>query len=193
MDGSGGERLFLTREEAAELHKVSLPTIDRWIKSGGDAFVAEHGGNGRAYRIDAEKLKAWRECRAIEEQKEAEQRRALLAQHELALTGGATGPGGAAGTASAGALSADQRIKLWQEQLLQNKLRRERGELVEAALAEHAYEERMKLVVDFLRGLPDVMQRRLGWDAATTEICAEVVEGIQENLARMLMEEGLLD
>jgi len=195
MDGAiqAGEPLYLSREEAAELHKVSLPTVDRWIKSGGDAFIAEHGGNGRPYKIDADRLKAWRECRLAEEAAAQTKRHALLQQHELALIGGATGPGAADGSASTGGLSADQRIKLWQEQLLQNKLRRERGELVEADQAERAYEERMKLIVDFLRGLPDVLARRLAWDAATTEICAEVVEGIQENLARMLMEESLLD
>lgn len=188
----GGETLYLTREEAAELHKVSLPTIDRWIKLGGDQFVAEAGGNGRAYKIDAERLRAWRECRVIEEQEEEKKRRALLQQHELALVGGQTGEGGQTGAASSGGLSADQRIKLWQEQLLQNKLRRERAELVETAAAERAYEEHMKLVADFLKGLPDVLARRLGWDPTTTQICEQTVEGLQEKLARMLMEEGLL-
>lgn len=191
MDGAG-DKLYLTREEAADLHKVSLPTIDRWIRSGGDQFVEEHGGNGKPYRIDADRLRAWRECIAVEEAEEAKRRQALLAQHELALAGGANGSGAQDGTASTGGLSADQRIKLWQEQLLQNKLRRERGELVEAAAAEREYEERMKLVADFLKGLPDVLARRLGWDADTTGMCEQVVEGLQEKLARMLMEETLL-
>ena len=121
----GGETLYLSREEAAELHKVSLPTIDRWIKIGGDQFVTEAGGNGRPYKIDAERLRAWRECRAVEEKEDEQKRRQLLAQHELALVGGATGDGAATGQGSTSGLSADQRIKLWQEQLLQNKVRQQ--------------------------------------------------------------------
>jgi phage terminase Nu1 subunit (DNA packaging protein) len=181
--------IFLTREEAAALHKVSLPTLDRWIRSGGEQFVAEWGGNGRPYKIDPEKLRAWRECRATEEADEERRRQARLAQMEMELVGGNAGEGGASG----GMLSAEQRIKLWQEQLLANKVRRERGELVEVGRAEQAYENRLKLVADFLRGLPDVLARRLGWDAETTAACAESVEAIQERLARMLMEERFLD
>lgn len=180
------EAILLTRDEAAALHRVSLPTIDRWIRAGGDQCVIEWGSNGRPYQIDPEKLKAWRECRAAEAEDADRRRQERLKQMEMDLLGGTPGGGEMS-------LSAEQRIKLWQEQLLANKVRRERGELVEVGRAEQAYEARIKLVADFLRGLPDVLARRLGWDPETTAACAETVEAAQERLARMLMEERFLD
>jgi excisionase family DNA binding protein len=181
------EPLILSREEAARVMGVSLPTIDKWIRDDGTAFVEEFGGNGRPYRINAEKLKAWRDGRVIEEEKAEEKRRELLNQLEIQFTGGAVSPG------ESGGLTADHRIKLLNEQLLHHKVRRERGELVEASRAELAHETRLKLVADFLRGLPDVLARRMSWDPNTTKACAEQIEGLQERLARTLMEERFLD
>jgi excisionase family DNA binding protein len=187
MDGDiSAEPLLLSREEAAETFSVSLPTVDRWIRSGGDSFVAEYGGNGRPYRIDAAKLKAWREGRVAEEAEIERQRQARRQQLEMELTGGAVG-------AAESELSAEQRLKVWQSELMADKLRRERGELVEVSRAEQAYEERLKLIADFLRSLPDALGRRLGWDVETTMLCAETIEGLQERVARMLIDERFLN
>jgi phage terminase Nu1 subunit (DNA packaging protein) len=177
--------LYLTRQEAAEAFKVSLPTLDRWIRDGGDRFIAERGGNGQAYQIDAGKLRAYLDAREVEEAEAARQRQEKIRQFELSLLGGeAAGESG---------LTADQRIKLHQEQLLAMKVRRERGELVEVARAEKAYERRMQLVADFMASMPDNLARRLNWDAATTEACAEAVDAFREGLAQMLMNENFLD
>jgi hypothetical protein len=166
---------------------VSLPTIDRWIKDSGTAFVEQFGGNGRAYQIDARKLRAWREGRILEEKHAEERRQQQLSQMELTFSGGAAPAGEGV------ALTVDHRKKLIEEQLALLKLQQQRGELVEISRVELAHETRMKLVADFLRGLPDNLARKLAWDVEATKACAEAIEGMQEILARSLMETQFLD
>jgi hypothetical protein len=179
------EPLHLTREEAASAIGVSLPTMDRLIRAGGDRFVVEVGSNGRPYKIDAAKLKAYRQER-VEEDAAAELRhKERLRQVEMDLLGGeALGESG---------LSAEQRKKVWDEQLTLNKLRRERGELVELSRAERAYERRIMYVNQFMIGLPDTLARLLNWDPATTKVCVEQMETIRRTLALELSERNFLD
>lgn len=192
-EADDAEPVYLSRDEAAQVFNVSLPTIDRWIREAGDrdghAFVVEFGGNGRPYRIDATKIRSWREGRVAGEQEEERRRKEMLAQLEMDLLGGEVAPGEAGGNA----LTVDQRTKLWNEQIILNKLRREREELVERSRAEAAAERRLKFLADFFKGLPDILARRLGWDAAVTAECAAQVEVVQERLARMLIDGDHLD
>jgi len=171
--------LTLTREEAAEAFKVSLPTLDRWIRDGGDRFVVERGGNGRPYQIDPVKLRTYLEARETEEAEAARKRNERIAQLQMELIGGAVD--------GDDRLTADQKIKAHQAELLAVKLRQTRGELVEVARAERALERRLKFVADFMARMPDTLARRLNWDAATTELCAAEVSTFCEHLANELM------
>ncbi len=53
MENEGA--LVYTRKEAAELAKVSIPTIDRWIRFGGLPVIRV----GRMYRIPARLFAEW--------------------------------------------------------------------------------------------------------------------------------------
>lgn len=187
--GAGTDPIHLTRDEVARLYDKSLPTVDRWIADGGDQFVVEHGGQGKPYKIDAAKLRDYLTGVAQREAEAANRRREQIAQLEISLVGGAARGDGPAGEV----LTSEQRIKLWQEQLLANKLRRERGELLAVEDVERAYENRMKLVAEFLRSLPDMLAKQLGWDGTTTEACADKVEALQNGLADLMMRDLLKD
>lgn len=187
--GAGTEPIYLTRDDVVRIYGKSPPTVDRWISDGGDQFVVEHGGQGKPYKIDAQKLKDYLDGIAQREAEDANRRRAMIAQLEIGLVGGAVRGDGPAGEI----LTSEQRIKLWQEQLLANKLRRERGELLAVEDVERAYENRMKLVAEFLRSLPDMLAKQLGWDGATTEACADKVEALQNGLADLMMKDLLKD
>ena len=47
--------LVYTRQEAAELAQVSLPTLDKWIRNNDLPVIRI----GRQYRIPAERFKDW--------------------------------------------------------------------------------------------------------------------------------------
>lgn len=55
--------LVYTRKEAAELVKVSLPTIDHWIRFDGLPVIRI----GRQYRIPARLFAEWLDKRALAE------------------------------------------------------------------------------------------------------------------------------
>jgi hypothetical protein len=179
------EPLYLTREEAAQAVNVSLPTMDRMIRAAGDLFVVEYGSNGRPYKIDAAKLKAYRSQREAEDAAAEERHKERVRQVELELIGGE-----ARGEST---LNAEQRKKVWDEQLTLNKLRQQRGELVELSRAEHAYERRIMYINQFMIGLPDTLARLLNWDSNTTKVCTEQMETIRRTLALELSERSFLD
>lgn len=183
------EPLYLNREEAAQAIGKSLPYLDKLIREAGSHFVHQMGGNGVPYQIDAAKLTAYLTSRAVAEEEEAQRRAQRVTQMEIELTGGSANLGGGDGAV----LAVDHRLKLWNEQKVLDGLRKSRGELVEVAAAEQAHERRLKFIAAFLRGLPDILGRRLNWDPETVIECADAVEAVQERLARELMEGRFLD
>jgi hypothetical protein len=186
MADAAAETVYLTREETAKAFNTSVITLDKWIEDGGDRFVVQYGGNGRPYQIDPLKLKDYLQAREAEERDREETKRKAIAQLELDAVGGETWGGADQG------LTTDQRKALWQEQILLNKVRKERGELVEAGAAEREYELRISLIGDFMRGMPDALAKRLGWDGETIAACRSMVDAMQERLARRLMREDPL-
>jgi hypothetical protein len=186
MTDAAAETVYLTREETAKAFNTSVITLDKWIEDGGDRFVVQYGGNGRPYQIDPLRLKDYLRAREIEERERDEAKRKAIAQLELDAVGGENWAGDNQG------LTTEQRRALWQEQILLNKVRKERGELVEAVAVEREYEIRISLIADFMRGMPDAMAKRLGWDGETLAACRSMVDAMQERLARRLMREDPL-
>ncbi len=183
------EPLYLNREQAAEAIGVTPPTLDKLIRRAGEHFVHKRGSNGDPYQIDSDKLKAFVLAERLAEDEEKQRNRERVQQMEIELTGGSS----VAGSENGAGLAVDHRLKLLNEARLSDAIRKERGELVEVARAEQAHERRLRFIADFLRSLPDILGRRLNWDAATVVECADTVEAVQERLARELMEARFLD
>lgn len=181
MQAVAAAPVFLNREELAYAEGVSLPTVDRWIKA--DCPVEEKGGNGRPYKFSLVKVRAWR--RQCDEAAEAEDRRKRehIAQLSLPLEGGAV--------REEQRLNPKDRTAWLQAELLSNKARRERGELVEAMAVEAEFRATFKRIRIFLQSLPDALQRDLPWlGASEVAQLQDMLDRFQEDMARKLMERG---
>lgn len=148
-------------------------------------FVSEWGANGRQYRIDFGRLVSHLDERERLAEEAEQRRRAEVAQIQMPLIGGEA--------RGEHVIPADVRLDFARAESAMNKVRRERGELVEADRVEAADLLRMKFVATFLQGLPDYLGKRL--PDLSPQAIAEVVvvvDEFQERLARFLMDGNIL-
>lgn len=167
----------LNRDELAQAMGVSLPTVDRWVRDG--CPVMQRGGNGRPYAFDLGQVKAWRDGIVMEEQADERRRRELIAQQELELLGGVDD-----------GLTAKDRRAVMEAELVTNKVRRERGELVESAEVNLMLERLFRTIANNLQLIPSRLEKRLQLSPSVVAELQSAIDDIQEGVARELMEFG---
>lgn len=169
---------------------AALPTLKDWItEAGADGskdhpFVVRWGTHGKPYGIRLSALTAWLERRQQAAEEEAARKREHAAQIQLALGGGET--------RGEHVVPADIRKKFFDAEIAGNRARRERGELVEAAMVEEADKRRIKFIATFLQGLPDYVARRVEVEAEVVAELVGAVDDFQDRMMRFLMETNFL-
>ncbi len=175
-DGDDGK--LWNREETARALGVSLPTFDRLRQNG--LPHRREGGNGRPYGFYLPEVWGWREGVEAAEEEARRAREDQVAQAQLLLVGGS-----AEGEYK---LKPQERKQLYDAELLRNKARRERGELVERPALIARDQELFRILGQFLQALPEELARDLTWSTLETAACQERVDQFQERLARLLMD-----
>lgn len=177
-DWDGDESKLWSREETARVLGLSLPTFDR-MRHKGLPFRRE-GKNGRAYGYYLPEVHAWTTGKQVEEEEEKQRREKEQAQAEMALLGGQA-------TDERSGLTAEQRKKLYETELVEMKVRRERGELVDANALFARDEQVLGDLAKFLQSLPEAIGRELELDLGVIGALQEKIDKYQEELARKLM------
>lgn len=177
--------MVVSLEECADLLRpaVSLNTLRRRIKEAPAGVVLEEGDHGRAYRIDFRAAAAW--WQALAEQKGAA---SADRQRDLDLfVASVYGPGGSDPVDAQGQpITPAQRRAMAEAEMVEDKLRRGRGELVEVgplrvALLDAVTELRKRLVA-----LPTRFAKRHNLDReqrlALEAMIAEELDGLARDL-----------
>lgn len=174
--GEDGEDIVTNLLDTAKACRVSKPTLQSWISQG--CPCRETGGNGKAYKLFVPEVREWRAAIDRKEAIEESRRKAAIAQAELDLDDGAT--------EEALILSAKARREYAQTELVTNKARRERGELVPAILVYEEFEKIFRYLAQNLQGLPDRCQRQLGLKDPQVLELTSIVDEWQAELAKNL-------
>jgi len=168
--------------------KASLPTLKGWIKSAGPQdnhpFVDVFGGNGRKYGIDMPRLVSWLEAQERAAEDEEARKRDAASQVSMQLGGGEV--------RGEHLVPADIRKKFYEAEIMGNRARKEREELVEAHLVEETDKKRMRFIATFLQGLPDFISRRVDIPTSVVAEISTAVDDFQDRLARHLIETSFL-
>jgi|GEM_PF-3174064 len=175
-DGDDGK--LWSREETARVLSWSLPKFDRSRHAG--LPCRREGKNGRSYGYYFPEVFAWVSGAEAKEEAERKQREADQAQAEMALLGGNAKDDRAG-------LTADQRKRLYETELVEMKVRRERGELVDARELLARDEKLLGDLGKFLQSLPEAIGRELELDLGVIGALQEKIDKYQEELARRLM------
>ncbi len=188
------DEIYLSKDGVAQAMGASLPTVTNWLnaiklreslaKAAGEEWqspVIQWGGNGKSYQIDQDRLKSWlKEIEDAKAEEEAKVQNAIAeSQADLDLEGG--------DVEGEAALTARTRTQFATAILAEMRVKKERGELIEANRVQAENEELFKYLVTQLQGLPDHLQRQCDLGPEAVVVLQEKVDEIQEELARQLM------
>ncbi|MBF0251892.1 MAG: hypothetical protein HQL35_14820 [Alphaproteobacteria bacterium] len=183
--------VFLSKDDVARSWGVSLPTVDKWLgdiksrlasdQGWAGCPVVTWGGNGKAYEIDADKLRLWRDSVADAERRAEEARRSHIdaVQRTLDLEGGDV-----SGEAK---LPMAVRKEMAGTILAEARAMRERGQLVDAKTVQAEFERVFQYLASQLQGLADHLQRECDLPAVAAALIHERTLEWQGELARKLM------
>jgi phage terminase Nu1 subunit (DNA packaging protein) len=163
-------------EETARLFDVSVPTVRDWIAKG--CPVDTKGGNGVAYMLCVQDVKAWRDA----ETRAAEQDAAEKAARDTQLRLDILGPGSMTGSDEA-ALTARARADILAAEMARVKLAQLRRELVPADQVQFLLAQILNELKTNLRAMPDQVGKDLGLDDAVVDRMIEMVDGHLEDAA----------
>lgn len=147
---------------AVEL-RWSRSKLDRRLEADASFPVVSRGTQAGGWKFDAAAVRAYLQ---------PEEDRELIAE-DLATP---------AGQVARAELTARQRRDLAQAQLHEDKLRRQRGELVEAADLQQALSETVTRVSTTLNSMADVLVRRLNLPESALPIIRQEIDGIRRQL-----------
>ncbi|RDD60478.1 DUF1441 family protein [Ferruginivarius sediminum] len=160
----------------------SETTLRKLIDRHADFPLLERGTNGRSYKFYAPDVVAWLRKYNAEAEQERADRTDQLAQMRLDLVGG-----GADGAADY-RLSGKQRREEYDAELAAIKLRREKGELVEAAEIERIATDAFAALRHELMALPDNLARTAGLSREVRNKVDELVRGALTRCAERLQQ-----
>jgi terminase small subunit / prophage DNA-packing protein len=162
------ERDLRNLEETARFFDVSKPTVTDWIAKG--CPVEQKGGNGVAYELCLQDVKAWLDDqRGIAEQAAADRAR-RDAQLKLQLLGDDNLAGEDAG------LSARATADIYLAEVNRMKLAQMRRELVPADDVQFRLAQILTELKNNLRAMPDQLGKDLGLDDRTIDRMIELVD-----------------
>lgn len=146
------EQVHVNKQELAELFAISVPTVDSWIKAG--CPVEQRGTHGKPYVFDVSKVADWRQ--QVEERERAAQieREGKLQVLQLNLLPAPEVPSG-------GMTQKDRREAI-QTALLEDRLRRERREVIPRDEVRADYEAVFQLLRQRLTSVHTVLARTAG-------------------------------
>lgn len=173
-----GDAIRLNKRELARALGISEPSVTALIDDG--CPVVRGGSNGVAYEFDLADVRRWKDDRDRAKAAKEEQKKQAVTQLTLGLEGGQA--------RDDQHLTPKARIDWLNAELLTNKARTARGELVEAAAVSAEFEAVFKEIATFLQSIPDQMARRLDWAPGAVAECTDLIDEFQERLARRLME-----
>ncbi|GFZ80815.1 hypothetical protein GCM10011497_06660 [Elstera cyanobacteriorum] len=179
-----GERI-VNRSEMARILEVSEPTLDRMMDRG--LPVLQRGGNGKPYQFDVEAVIAWARDDAEREEAARSAREADINQLAMDLNGGATAeiegvsPG----------LSGKARIDAINALLLQDKLAKQRGELVPVEDVRADYQAMFARLRQRLLSLDTLLTRSAGLTPAQAAIVRQDMRALLVELAMQIADPDL--
>lgn len=179
-----GERI-VNRSEMARILEVSEPTLDRMMDRG--LPVLQRGGNGKPYQFDVEAVIAWARDDAEREEAARSAREADINQLAMDLNGGATAeiegvsPG----------LSGKARIDAINALLLQDKLAKQRGELVPVEDVRADYQAMFARLRQRLLSLDTLLTRSAGLTPAQAKIVRDDMRALLTELSAQIADPNL--
>lgn len=151
------------KKKLCERLKWSRMKLDRRLEADAGFPVHRSGTQAGGWAFDVEAVVAYLEPEAERE----------IVAEDLATP---------AGQAARAELSARQRRDLAQAQLHEDKLRRQRGELVEAAELQQVLSETVTRVATNLNSMADVLVRRLNLPESALPIIRQEIDGVRRQL-----------
>ena len=158
-------------EETARFFGVTPPTVRGWINND-DCPVVAGGSNGVPYRLDLRMVAAWRRGR-----QDASEKSAAEAQLRLDLLGDDVLPDHPA----VGPLTPRQRLEYLRAEVENVKLAEKRRDLIRADDVRDTLAAAFALFREQMRGLPDQLAERYGWnDDAAETLLGDVDEALND-------------
>ncbi len=185
----GVEDALLNKTEIAGALRVSVNTVDKWVRAG--CPFEEEGTNGQAYVFRLAVVWAWKSERdAAERERRLQADRAArqLQQHFLGLD---------EGTDRASDLTHRDRRDMAQSELVYMQAAQRRRELVQTSEVAELLEAVLGHVRDFAIAMPDRLAREMALSPEQTErviaMFDEALEQLRDTIEEAELEERLLD
>jgi phage terminase Nu1 subunit (DNA packaging protein) len=163
------------KKELCAWLKWSRPTLDRRLEGDQNFPIRKRGDRGGGWEFDLDAVGAYLEGGVLS--------RTAPAKPEAKATPRAPAK-------HAGEATARQRRELAQAELMEDKLRKQRGALVEAELMRMAVSDMLTHLGTALAGLPDAVVRRLNLPAAAATEIRDLVDQMRRDAVdemRLLM------
>lgn len=169
----------LNKTECAEFMGVSLPTVEAWIRAG--MPVIEEGTNGKAWRIQASEVWAWREAQRRAELTRRSEAQAAIEAMRLKLIGGKSGD-------TMRGLPPKERQAIYAAEATHEQLKRERNITLLRQDVEDAFADMLSLVRDSVTAFPDRLEREASLNAAQVNVAISLGDELLEELAKRMQE-----